>query len=710
MIDKTIKFFDFLFFPQQTSEDVAIRLKSRILGGLLIFFLIVFGSLDFYTSYQNPNYSVPFLGYAIMLTALLFNRLGKYNTAAFLTAAMFPVVVFSTMLTATGREVIVTLNYLVLGLIFASILLGLRGTAILATVQIAGIFLLPWMNPAIFPSIKSILGTFTLNFLSASLLLYFMYLRNRIEKMRSHELVQSYNALKTTQENLRKQEILHERVLHTSPLFTYVYDLNDGRVVYHNRNTSEYLGYRNHSKDELSGQFLKTYLHPDDFVKLKKITDQWKSAHDTDLQREEFRIKDAAGQWRTFESTQAVFSRDEKGNVLQIITAARDVTDQKLLEERLHHAQKMETLGQLAGGVAHDFANMLTPIIGYSELLLVTRKPTDPDYSELNSILDAGIKAKYLIQQLLSFGRKQIMEIVDINLNELIKNFQKILRRTVRENVEIQYRLSTKIPSIRADSFQIEQIIMNMAINAQDAMPNGGILCIDVDRTVLDENYVQSNPEAAVGNYVCLSISDNGSGMDQATQKRIFEPFFTTKELGKGTGLGLATVYGIVKQHDGLINVYSEPGKGTTFRIYFPETEAAGTNLNTSAQQEVTLGQGRIVVVEDNEMAREMVCRILQSRGYETIDFDSPQSCLEYFQSNSDQVNLLLTDIIMPGMNGKELYHELRKMDEKLRVAYMSGYSENIISHHGILESGGILIPKPFSIELLMTKIQQALA
>ncbi len=698
-----------LLLPAET-KDVAIRLKARILAVLLIFFILVFGALDTYKSFTDPAYTIPWTGYVFLSASIVINAFGFYNVAAFLTAAMFPVVIFSSVVQSTEPNAYAVLNYLVLGLVFASILLGFRGTGILAMVQITGLCLLPWINPVVFPSLSSVAGPLALNFLSASLLLYFIYLRNHIENRRRQELVQSYEALATAEENLRKQEKFQERILHTSPFITYVFDLKEDRWVYASRSILEWLGHRDVQMEEFGARFREAYLHPDDHFLFRRMSDNWKTATDKDIQRLRLRCRDAAGGWRTFEINQSVFGRDTSGRVEQLIGSALDITEQRVLEERLQHAQKMETLGQLAGGIAHDFANMLTPIIGYSEMLLLDSKSSDPSYSELKSIHDAGNKAKYLIQQLLSFGRKQIMEIRDLELNDILRGFQKILRRTIRENVDIQYRLDDRIGGIRADQFQIEQIIMNMAVNAQDAMPNGGVLLFETSRTLLDEDYVEANPEAMVGPFVCITVSDNGAGMDDNTLRRVFEPFFTTKEQGKGTGLGLATVYGIVKQHGGHLTVYSEPGKGTTFRVYFPE--AVGVVTKTAEKEEALelKGHGCIAVVEDNEMAREMVCRILKQRGFDTIDFETPAACVDYFRTTPSPVRLLVTDIIMPGMNGKELFLELKKIDPSLRVVYMSGYSENIISNQGVLEDGGILIPKPFSMEVFSRKIRQALA
>jgi signal transduction histidine kinase/CheY-like chemotaxis protein len=550
-----------------------------------------------------------------------------------------------------------------------------------------------------------------INFLASVLVIYFIYLRNRIEEIRQKELIESVSALRQAENNLRKQELFQNRLLHTSPFLIYLYDIQARSVVYTTRSWDENLGFAPAGKMYSADRFLKQHLHPEDHSSFDILPERWKDASDSDLQHNHFRLKDAAGEWRSFHATQAVFQRDPSGVVQQIIGAAQDVTEMKQLEDKLQHLQKMETMGQLAGGVAHDFANMLTPIIGYSELMLLQMKESDPEYRSVKAINEAGIKAKYLTQQLLTFGRKQVLEFREMNLNEMIRAFEKILRRTIRENVEIKYQLGTDLAHVVADVFQMEQIIMNLSINAQDAMMNGGMLVIETSNILIDDHYVSTNPGAVPGPHVCLSISDTGTGIDSATQVHIFEPFFTTKEVGKGTGLGLATVYGIVKQHNGHITVYSEVGKGTTFRIYFPQAGASQVRP-TDKDNDMKMESGRhatILVVEDDEMVRQMVCRILDQNGYTTTAFDNPKRCLEAFDSMDGSVDMLLTDIIMPGMNGKELFQALQKKHPTLKVAYMSGYSNSVISHHGILDSGLTLIPKPFAVKTLLAKVEEAL-
>lgn len=701
-----------IFLPAQRPADVAIRLKSELLAVLLVVCILSFGALDTYSILSDPEYQVPWIGYLFLITSLILNRLGFYSFAAILTAAMFPVVIFGLSFHATNPSSATELGYLVVGLILGSILLGYKGTFAISILVLCGMFILPFIAPDAFPTHRTLIAPIMVVFLSSVLLLYFIYLRNRIEAVRQKELLESMSALTHAEDSIRKQELFQNRLLHTTPLMIYLYDLDQKSIIYSTRPWDEYLGFRSSESRLTADQLITARLHPDDRDAFNITTDRWKDASDEDLQHSDFRLKDNEGNWRNFHATQAVFQRNDSGSVQQIICAAQDVTENRQLQDKLQHLQKMETLGQLAGGVAHDFANMLTPIIGYSELMLLQMQETDANYRAVKSINEAGIKAKYLTQQLLTFGRKQVLEFKEMNLNDMIRAFEKILRRTIRENVDIQYRLGANLGFIIADVFQMEQIIMNLAINAQDAMMNGGALIIETDNVMIDDHYVTSNPEAIPGSYSCLTISDTGTGIDSDHLAHIFEPFFTTKEVGKGTGLGLATVYGIVKQHEGHITVYSEIGKGTTFRLYFPH---GGVSASVSAEAELPDAQNPvkdtlILVVEDDEMVRQMVCRILNQNGYNTIAFESPEKCLQNYDDSAVNAELLLTDIIMPGMNGKELFHALQKKNPSLRAAYMSGYSNSIISHHGILDSGIILIPKPFAVKTLLSKIDEALS
>ncbi len=390
-----------------------------------------------------------------------------------------------------------------------------------------------------------------------------------------------------------------------------------------------------------------------------------------------------------------------------------DVSEKINLEAKLKQAQKMEAVGQLAGGVAHDLNNLLTPILGYTEMFLEELHADDPRHKNLSQVLKAAESARDLTHQLLAFSRNQLLEMRPVNLGNIQAGFDKILRRTIRENIEILNYFDNTIALVSADVGQIEQIIMNLAVNAQDSMPQGGVLCIRTDEVLIDEAYSATHPEARTGSFILLDVSDNGIGMDSALLEHIFEPFFTTKEQGKGTGLGLSTVYGIVKQHQGFINVYSEPGKGTSFKIYLPRIHS-GPAISKEIKQKKKARKEKfsietVVVAEDSDMVRMLAGEILKKNGYKVLSAKDGDECIGILSEYNGPIDLLLADVIMPDMNGKELYDRILKSFKGLKVLYMSGYTDDVLAHHGILRQGVDLINKPFSVKSLTEKVREVL-
>jgi len=403
--------------------------------------------------------------------------------------------------------------------------------------------------------------------------------------------------------------------------------------------------------------------------------------------------------------------RDAQGNLSHLSTIMRDISERKsaeaendLLTRQLIQAQKMESIGQLAGGVAHDFNNLLTPIIAYSELLQMDLPDDEAALAKVGNVLKAAEKAKELVQQLLSFSRKQVMEMEVIDLNQIIAAFHGILRHTIRESIAIRLDLEEGSHGIRADRNQIEQVIMNLAVNAQDAIGERGTITIETASVLLDDAYAHQHPEVNPGRYLMMAITDDGCGMDQETRQRIFEPFFTTKGVGKGTGLGLATVYGIVRQHGGTIWVYSEPGQGATFKCYFPVVDESPAGEKSAACAGVSLAGDRrtILLVEDNEMIRTLVNDLLSRQGFEVLVAEDPRQALEI--SRNRGLDLLITDVVMPYMTGPELHAKLLADYPGLKALYMSGYTSNIIAQQGMLGEGVRYLQKPFAIsEFLRT-------
>lgn len=384
-------------------------------------------------------------------------------------------------------------------------------------------------------------------------------------------------------------------------------------------------------------------------------------------------------------------------------------SEREKLEAQLIQSQKMESVGRLAGGVAHDFNNMLSVILGYSELIKTKVDPGDPVQRELEQIQKAARRSREITQQLLAFSRKQVLEPKVLNINELIKSFENNLSRMIGEDISLTFFPSRNIENIEFDPIQIEQVLMNLAVNARDAMPAGGSLTFETANVSLDETYCREHLGFIPGNFVQISVSDNGIGMDAETVDHVFEPFFTTKEIGKGTGLGLSTVYGIVKQGGGFINVYSEPGGGSTFKIYIPVSTCEQERLKVVENRGPVPGSETVFLVEDDEMVRKMIEMFLGKLGYTVLSVAGPEEALVVFANRQREVDLLITDVVMPKMNGKDLYKRLKSVRPDLKVLYMSGYTANVIVHHGVLDKGVQFISKPFNILALSEKIREAL-
>ena len=402
--------------------------------------------------------------------------------------------------------------------------------------------------------------------------------------------------------------------------------------------------------------------------------------------------------------------KDNQGLVIGIFGIAQDITDRKHLEDQLIVSQKMEAVGLLAGGVAHDFNNLLGVILGYSDLVLDGLPSDDPRCQQLQQIKKAGMRATSLTRQLLAFSRKQIFQPRVLDINALVTDFNKMLRRMVGEDIDLVNILKPGLGQIKADPGQIEQVIMNLVVNSRDAMPTGGKLIIETANADLDETYCRSHPSVQPGRYVMIAVSDTGSGMDAKTQARIFEPFFTTKELGKGTGLGLATVYGVVKQSEGHIWVYSELGKGTTFKIYFPRIDEPSPSLEIDQGKiEISRGSETILLVEDAESLRQLTCALLKKNGYTVLAAENGKAAIWLAERQDRLIHLLLTDVVMPGMSGRELANHLAAKRPDMKVLYMSGYTSDAIAQHGVLESGISFIEKPFSQDALMRKLREVL-
>ena len=402
--------------------------------------------------------------------------------------------------------------------------------------------------------------------------------------------------------------------------------------------------------------------------------------------------------------------RDSDGRIMGASAISRDISERKRLEEQVRQSQKMEAIGQLAGGVAHDFNNLLTIISGYSDMLLSSLKADNPAREILAEIQRAGEKAASLTRQLLAFSRKQVLEPRVLDLNAIVTDTEKMLRRLIGEDLSLTTVLAPELGRVKADPGQLEQVIVNLVVNARDAMPEGGQITIETANVEVDQAYFQTRPEVQPGSYVVLAVSDTGHGMDEATKARIFEPFFTTKGPGKGTGLGLATVYGIVKQSGGSIYVYSEPGLGSTFKIYLPlvkdEIPARKSSPGTNPPSR---GKETILLVEDEVAVRAITRFALQSFGYTVLEARDGQEAIRLCEEQKPAIDLLVSDVVMPEMSGRQLTERLLTMVPRLKVLYVSGYTDDAIVRHGVLEPGAAFLQKPFTPKALANKVREVL-
>jgi PAS domain S-box-containing protein len=518
--------------------------------------------------------------------------------------------------------------------------------------------------------------------------LYTIYQQVQIYRIR-HQLVQREELFRLISENAADM--------------IAVVDVN-GKRLYNSPSCARILGNTN---EELENTSFFDQVHPDD----RQVAEQAakEACRRGETRTVQYRMRHKDGSWHVIESGASAILNAQK-EVEKLVIVNRDVSEQRQLEEKFRQAQKMEAVGRLSGGVAHDFNNLLGVIIGYAEFLQESLDAENGLRSSVDEILKAGKRAASLTRQLLAFSRQQVLDPKVLDLNGVVSDMDKMLRRMIGEDVELSTVLGPELGRVKADQGQVEQVLMNLAVNARDAMPDGGKLVVSTENMIMDEAFTRRYPyPVQAGPYVCLTVSDSGIGMDAETKARAFEPFFTTKEKGKGTGLGLSTVYGVVKQSGGYIDIYSAPGAGTTFKIYLPRvTEAIAADAPSGAITSFT-GNETILLAEDEGSLRTLTRNTLEQCGYKVLAAKDGVDALEVSEHFDGAIDLLLTDMVMPGMSGQALAHELTRRRPDIRLAYMSGYTGQTVGSQGPIDPGSVFLLKPFTRELLTRKIREAL-
>jgi len=502
---------------------------------------------------------------------------------------------------------------------------------------------------------------------------------------------------------LRASDQRHRDLIENAGDIIYTHDL-EGNFTSLNKSGERCTGY---SREEILGTSIKRIVAPEYVDLARQMTLPPSQNPEANIYKVE--IVSKQGQRLTWEIKPRFIYED--GKPIEVQGIARDVTEGKRLEQQFLQAQKMEAVGRLAGGIAHDFNNLLTAILGYSDLALPRLGPDESMRRYWEEVHKAGERAASLTQQLLAFSRKQILRPAILDLNDVLVGMETMLRRLIGEDIDLVTVLGRGLWRVHADPGQVGQVIMNLAVNSRDAMPSGGKLTLETANVELDEDYARSHESVLPGRYVLLAVSDSGCGMDKETQAHAFEPFFTTKEKGKGTGLGLATVYGIVKQSQGYIWLYSEPGNGSTFKMYLPASveENPEESEPSRVRAEPSRGSETILVVEDDPSVRSLAHAFLASHGYEVLEAANGREALQICDRHQGPIHLLLTDVVMPEMSGLQLAQLLVPSYRGMKVLYMSGYTEETIVHHGVLDPGAALLSKPFSQDILAGKVREVL-
>jgi len=531
-------------------------------------------------------------------------------------------------------------------------------------------------------------------------LLLIMVLRKQV-RIKTEHLVRANETLRESEEKFRNLFQNHLAV-------KLIIDPDTGRIVEANEAAEKFYGW---SEDELR----QKRIHDIDILPAEQIKEQMEKALDDERVHFEFRHRLADNSVRDVEVFCSSIVIDKKTLLHSIV---HDITDrkraekeQKELQEQLHQARKVEFVGRLASGVAHDYNNMLSVITGYTELALDSMGPSEPLYEDLTEVLNAAKRSTEITQQLLAFARRQTITPKVLNINDVVENMLKMLGRLIGEDINLEWLPDHELWNVKIDPSQVEQILANLCVNARDAIEGVGKVSIETLTSTIDDSYCTDHTGFIPGEFVVLSVSDNGCGMDKKTLDNIFEPFFTTKKVNKGTGMGLATVHGIVKQNDGFINVYSEEGKGTIFRIYLPRHVGEAEKLEPEIVTEIPHGNGELILlVEDESAIRKMSRLMLEKLGYKVLIAETPDMAVSLAEEQTERIDLLITDVVMPGMNGPDLADKMQILHPDLKTLFMSGYTANVIAHKGVVDGDKNFIQKPFTLRELGVKLNEVLA
>lgn len=691
-------FLQWLLLPAVVVDDSVRLRKIKLLGALLLAFILGSFLYSLLHLLAEPGFAGTFYWIngtsGILLIAYLLNRRGHYLSATTLSLAILSVSILLSTTLGTGAVNSRYLFVILMPVVLGSMLLSIRGTLILAGANLAGMLVLTAVSARITISTAAApLGFFIT---MSVLILLSMHHRSRMEQERQTELMQKEEIYRSLVENVN--EVIFN--LNPEGYFTYISPAVERISRY--------------KVEDILGKHFSRFVHSDDLPAVEESFRRLFAGVDEVF---EFRLVDKDKKILYVRTSSRLIT--EHGQPKAVIGVVTNMTERKRLEAQLHYAQKMESVGRLAGGVAHDFNNLITVIMGHCHMLSKNIPSDHPAHKQINEILTTGEKGALLTQRLLTFSRKQQIKPTVLNINEQVAGLEKMLNRVIRENITLETCLAPAIQRIKMDPAQLEQVVMNLVVNAVDAIPQKGTITIETENVYLDDYYCRQYGEIKPGDYVRLTVTDTGCGMDDTIKEFLFEPFFTTKEPGKGTGLGLSTVYGIVKQNRGHIWFNSEANKGSTFKIYLPSVmETVGERMVELESEEAPAGEGlgakeSLLVVEDERDLRDMMNQILRGYGYKVYTSGSGEEAFDLCQgltnNENKKIDLLIADVVMPGMNGLELADKLGHFFPEIKVLYISGYTGKKIVTKEILSKGLSFLAKPFSPQELLQKIHEIL-